>query len=153
MNWKIVFIAGLAFFVATWLVSFVTGPLLHNGILVDDYQATAQFWRPELMQQPPDMAALLPRWILTGLVGAFVVAGFYGVVRSSLVGAGWKRGLKYGFAISLLWVSFMAAYSGIFNLPDTIWAWWALETLVIYLIGGVALGWVAEKIAPPGASA
>jgi hypothetical protein len=153
VNWKIVFIGGVVFYIATFLVSFVTGPLIHQGVLVDDYIATASFWRPELNQQPPDMAALMPRWITTGLIGAFIAAGVYSIVRSSLSGAGWMRGLKFGAMLSVLSLSFMGAYSGVFNLPDTIWVWWAVGTVVAYLIGGIALGFVAEKLVPAGASA
>jgi len=150
MNWKLVVIGGVLFYLGTWLVVPISGPLLHEGILADDYQATAQFWRPELTQQPPDMAALLPRWIATGLIAAFIVAAVYGWVRSSFAGAGWLRGLKFGAVLALLTITFMLGYSGVFNLPDTIWAWWWIETLVAYLLGGIALGWVADKVAPAG---
>lgn len=152
MNWKIIVLAGLAFYAVQWILGFITGPLLHNGILADDYQATAAFWRPELMQQPPDMVALLPRWLTTGVFGAFIIAGIYGFVRGSFSGSGVMRGLKYGFALALLAVAWMAGYTGIFDLPDTIWAWWAAESFLYYLVGGVVLGWVAEKVAPSGAA-
>jgi len=152
MNWKIVFIGGVAMYIATFLVGMLTGPLIHEGVLKEAYIATASFWRPELNQQPPDMAALMPRWITTGLIGAFICAGVYSIVRSSLAGAGWMRGLKFGVILSVLALGFMGAYSGVFNLPDTIWVWWAIGTVVTYLVGGIALGFVAEKLAPAGGS-
>jgi hypothetical protein len=58
---KLIVVGGLAFYAMTWILSFVTGPVVHNGLLLESYQATAAFWRPALMQPPPDMAALLPR--------------------------------------------------------------------------------------------
>jgi hypothetical protein len=148
MNWKVIVLGGLAFFVATWIVMPITGPLLHDGVLKEAYLANAAFWRPELAQNPPDMAALMPMWIAFGLVGSLIVAGVYGVVRNSFAGPGWQRGLKYGIALSLLAFGWMLGYSGVFNLPYTIWAGWAVETLAMNLIGGLALGWVAEKVAP-----
>lgn len=153
MNWKIVFIGGVVFYVATFVVGFVTGPLIHEGVLKDAYIATASFWRPELNQQPPDMAALMPRWITTGLISSFIIAAVYSIVRPVLSGAGWLRGLKHGVIVSVLALGFMGAYSGVFNLPDIIWVWWAVGTIVTYLVAGIALGFVAEKLAPAAGSA
>jgi hypothetical protein len=42
----------------------------------------------------------------------------------------------------------MLAWSGVFDLPATIWVWWALEGVGYYVVGGVVLGWVADKLAP-----
>lgn len=101
MRFKLIILGGLAFYAATWLVSMVSGPLIHEGLLKATYQAHAHLWRPELNQVPPDMAALLPRWILTGLVAAFIQAGLYGVLESAFEGPGWKKGLKYGGVLCL----------------------------------------------------
>jgi hypothetical protein len=152
MNWKVIVIGGVLLYVATFIVSMITGPLIHNGILLDDYQATAQFWRPELMQQPPDMAALMPRWIASGLIGAFIFAGIYDIVRRALSGAGWKRGLKYGVMLALFNVAWNLGYAGVFNLPENIWAWWTLDGALMYLAGGAVLGWIAERLAPVSAA-
>jgi hypothetical protein len=148
MNWKLIIVGAVVFTAATWVVSFVTGPLIHNGVLLPVYMATAQFWRPELNETPPNMTALLPYWITTGLIGALIIAGIYGQVRSTFTGAGWLRGLKYGLVVFLLSCTFSLAYSGVFNLPSTIWVWWGVDSLVAYLVGGAALGWVAQKVAP-----
>jgi len=148
MNWKIILIGGVVFYVVLFALSFVTGPVVHNGILLPTYQATAQFWRPELMSDPPNMAALLPRWITTGLIGAFITAGIYDQVRSSFTGPGWQRGFKFGFVLSLLLAAANAGLSGVFNLPDRVWVWWSAETLVLYLVAGAVLGLVADKLAP-----
>ena len=77
MNWKIVFIGGIAYYVAMFVVSFATGYLIHSpeGVLFETYKATAEFWRPELNADPPDMGALMPMWIATGLLGALIAAG------------------------------------------------------------------------------
>jgi len=148
MHWKLVVIGGLVFYVVIFLVSGATGPLIHNGVLLPLYEANAEHWRPELTADPPDMAALMPRWITTGLIGAFLTALVYAWVRPAFSGAGWKKGLKFGFAVWLLNLCWFLGWSGIFDLPDVIWMWWAVEAFVAYLVGGLVLGWVAEKLAP-----
>ena len=148
MKWKTVVIGGLAYFAVTWVVGFVTGQVIHNGILVESYQAHSQFWRPELNQNPPDMAALMPYWITTGLLGALVFAGLYGCFRAALSGPGWKRGLVFGFCLAIFQAALMAGWSGVFNLPANIWIWWALEGFAYYVLGGAVLGLVSAKLDP-----
>jgi len=150
MNWKIIIIGGIAYYVSQFILSFITGPLLHEGLLDPLYQANSQFWRPELNQDPPDMAALLPRWIATGLIASFIHAGIYGQIRGAFTGASWQKGLKFGVVVFLIYATVSVGWSGIFNLPDAIWGWWIAEGLLYYLLGGAVLGWVAQKVAPEG---
>ena len=150
MNWKIVFIGGIAYYVAMFVVSFATGYLIHSpeGVLFETYKATAEFWRPELNADPPDMGALMPMWIATGLLGALVAAGIYSVVRSSLAGAAWQRGLKFGVIAALFALISALGYRGVFNLPDNIWHWWIVDATILHLVGATVLGIVAQKVAP-----
>jgi hypothetical protein len=147
-NIKVILLGGLAFYAAQWLVGMVSGPLLHEGILTGMYQANASFWRPELNQQPPDMAALLPRWIATGLIAAFIMTAIFDNIRGALDGSAWMKGLKFGGIAFLFSVCITAGWSGVFNLPDMIWVWWNVEALFYFLIGGAVLGWVTGKLAP-----
>ena len=114
MNWKIVFIGGVAYYVTMFLVSFATGYFIHcpEGVLGATYRATASFWRPEFNSDPPDMAALMKMWIATGLASALVAAGIYSVVRASLAGAAWQRGLKFGVIAALFAVISAIGYRG-----------------------------------------
>jgi len=109
------------------------------------YDATAQFWRPELNQDPPDIAALIPRWIGVGILTAFIHAAIYDNIRSAFDGSGLIRGLKFGLMMAVIFAMFGAAFSGVFNLPDAIWGWWALEGFLIYPLGGLVLGWFVAK--------
>lgn len=147
-NPKVIVVGGLAMYVAQFALSMVTGPVIHEGVLTDAYQANAAFWRPELSQQPPDMAALLPRWIATGVVGAFILAGIFDNIRAGLAGSMLVRGVKYGFILFLVNLCISAGWSGVFNLPETIWLWWNAEALLYYVAGGAVLGWVTGKLAP-----
>lgn len=148
MNWKLVFGGGLVYYLAQWVVSMATGGFVHEGILVEAYRETAAFWRPELNQTPPDIAALMPRWIATGLVASFLGAAVYGWIRPALQGSGWQKGAKFGAISAILMACFMLGWSGVFNLPERIWGWWWLESVVYFVVGGAALGWFAEKYAP-----
>lgn len=145
MNIKTVLLGGFAFYLAQFVVSMATGPLIHEGVLTEAYRATAGFWRPELNQVPPDMAALMPRWIAVGLVMAFILAALYTQLVAAFSGPGWLKGLKYGLGLGIVNLCIAAGWSGVFNLPDLIWAWWVLEGFAYFLAGGAALGWVAGK--------
>jgi len=147
-NIKVILLGGLAFYATQWIVSMLTGGLIHEGILTELYVANASFWRPELNQQPPDMAALMPRWIATGLVTTLIMTAIYDNIRSALDGAAVVQGVKYGLLLFLFSACFSAGWSGVFNLPETIWVWWAVEALVIYLVGGAVLGLVVGKLSP-----
>lgn len=153
MNPKIIFAGGLAMYVTQFIISVGTGPLIHERALMAAYKANAVFWRPELNEVPPDMASLLPLWISVGVVGALVIAGIYGVVRSAFAGRGWVSGAKFGFMVWLVQLVTMAGWSGVFNLPYEIWAWWAVEGVLYMVIGGAVLGLVAEKLSPESPAA
>ena len=148
MNWKIVFIGGVAYYVALFLVSFISGYVVHEILLDEAYQLTTEFWRPELRQDPPDMAALMPMWVACGLLGSFVGAWIYGWIRPALSGSGVQRGLKFGIIAFLFHGIYILNWQGVFNLPEKIWLLWWLESFVYLLAGSAALGWVAQKIAP-----
>lgn len=148
LNPKVIVIAGLAMYATQWILSMGTGALIHNGILMEPYLATPEFWRPELTQVPPDMAALLPRWIATGVISTFILAAIYDNIRGALDGSGAIKGLKFGFIAWLFSATLSAGWSGIFNLPEIIWFWWGVEFLIMYLAGGAVLGLVTQKLSP-----
>jgi hypothetical protein len=145
MTWKLVVLGGLAFYLVTFAVSMATGPLIHEGLLGPDYEATSEFWRPELNADPPEMAALMPRWISTGVINSLIFAAIFGCVHSGLGGSGWKKGLIFGAILAGLNATFCAGFSGVFNLPDKIWIVWGLEGFLYYLPGGAVLGWLHQR--------
>ncbi len=148
MNLKVILVGGVVFYVALFLVSFLTGYVVHQNILHEAYLGTPAFWRPELNQDPPDMAALMPLWVTCGLIGSFITAFIYHWVRPALSGAGWQRGLKFGVIAVLFHGIYILNWSGVFNLPNKIWIWWWLESIVYLLVGSAALGWAVQKLAP-----
>lgn len=148
MNWKAIILGGLAYYVTAFAVSMAGGVFIHEGVLDAAYRATESFWRPELVQDPPDMAALMPMWITTGILTSFIFAGIYLVFRDALSGPAWQRGLKFGVAMWLWGACLMAAWSGVFNLPGKIWIWWGIDAAIYTIIGSIVLGIVAQKLAP-----
>ncbi len=146
MNWKLVVIGGIVFYAATFVVSLITGPLIHEGVLDATYQEYSQFWKPELRSDPPDMESLMPRWITVGVIISMIMAAIYGWLRNAFQGPGWSRGLRFGVVISIFHLLFCLAWSGLFDLPDSLWLIWGFESFLYYLPGGAVLGWVGEKL-------
>ena len=94
-----------------------------------------------MRSDPPDLGALMPRWITVGLICAFIAVWIYSWLRHCLKGPGWKRGLKFGLLLSLIQCCYIAAISGVFYLPSKIWIWWGIEGLILNCIAGAVLGW------------
>jgi len=145
LDWKVIIGGGVLMYVAQFAVSMITGTFIHEGVLEPYYLETTAFWRPELTQVPPDMAALMPRWISTGLIVALVQAAIYDNIRAALNGSDIVKGFKFGLILAIFFATFGASYSGVFNLPDAIWAWWIVDGFIIYSIGGLVLGWFAGR--------
>jgi hypothetical protein len=144
-NIKTILLGGLVFYVTMFIISMGLGPFIHEGVLDPLYKATNSFWRPELQQDPPDMAALMPRWIATGLLTSFIFVGIYDNIRSAFSGSGIIKGLKFGLMMGVIYASICAGWSGVFNLPETIFFWWGVEGLIVYAAGGAVLGWYVGK--------
>ena len=148
MNWKLIIIGGIVFWLVTNILGmFVTGSIIHEGILDPIYQANESFWLPPLRQDPPDMAALLPHWLLTSFVSSLLVAGIYSCVHTSFSGPGWKKGLTWGLCLALFMFMNYMTFSGLFDLPLKLWLWWGVDALILFLIGGAALGWAGQRFA------
>ena len=146
MNWKCIIVGAIVFFIVTNILGMlVSGPLIHEGVLDAAYMANESFWRPELTQDPPDMGALMPMWLMNGFIFSLIVAGLFCCFRPCLKGAEWKRGMMFGLCLAIFGAGMNLAWSGVFNLPAQIWIWWAIDGLVSYLIGGGAMGWAVGK--------
>lgn len=145
MNWKCIIIGGLVFWVVTFAASMGTGVVIHEGILDPHYRANESFWLPALAQDPPDMAAVMPTWLLNSFIVSLVIGWIYCRFRECLDGSGWKRGANFGVTLAILTGGLYLSMSGVFNLPYQIWLWWAIDGLVLYAIGGAAMGWATEK--------
>jgi hypothetical protein len=93
-----------------------------------------------------NQAALMPRWIITGVIMSFLQVGIYDNIRSAFDGSGWLKGMKFGVIAFLFYMAFSAGWSGIFNLPEAIWMWWNIEALLVFLVGSAVMGFVVDKL-------
>lgn len=153
MNWRIVAIGGGAYFVAGFALSLIVAPFIHSpdtGLLAEVYRATAAFWRPELNANPPDAGLMFLVLIPSGILAALLGAAIYGLVRSSLTGAAWKRGLKFGGITTVFFVIHALGFRRVLNLPDAFWIWSIVGSAIVNLGSGAVLGWIAQKVAPVG---
>jgi hypothetical protein len=126
---------------------FVTGIIIHEGVLDPIYRANESFWIAPLRQDPPDMAALMPQWLLTSFISSLVVAGIYSCVHTSFTGPGWKKGLSWGLCLALFTFMNYISFSGLFDLPMKMWLWWGVDALILFLLGGAAMGWAGQRFA------
>ena len=146
MNVKCILIGAIVFFIVTNVLGmFVSGPVIHEGLLAADYEANSGYWRPELAQDPPDTAALMPMWLINGFIVSLIVAILYCCYRRCLSGAEWRRGMIFCLSLAIFACAMFLAWSGIFNLPGKIWIWWGIDSLVIYAIAGIVMGWAVGK--------
>lgn len=146
MNTRRTLVGAVGFWLVTNLLGmFVTGFIIHQAILEPIYRANESFWRPELNQVPPDMTSLMPYWLLTSFLLSLVVAGIYSCVESSFSGPAWKKGLTWGLSLGIFMFFAGLGYSGVFNLPLTLWLWWGIDGIIVYTLGGAAMGWTAER--------
>lgn len=146
-NFKTIFLGGVIFYAVAFALSMISGYFIHEGVMDQLYRETSDFWRPELRQDPPDMAALMPRWIAVGLVICFFYAGIYDNIREALAGSAVISGLKFGLLLALFNALCMAGMSGVFDLPEMIWVWWTIDQVYVYAPAGAVLGWYVGKFA------
>ncbi len=145
LDWKVIAGGGVVMYIAEFFVGGVTGMAIHQGALEPLYQGTTEFWRPELNQDPPDMAAVMPGWIAVGVLSTMVHAGIYDNIRSAFGGSNLVTGAKFGLVLALIYAMSGLGLSGIFGLPKAIWGWWMLEWFIVFPAGGLALGWFVGK--------
>lgn len=145
LNFKTILVGGVIFYVTAFIFGMISGTLIHEGVLDPLYRATNDFWRPALQQDPPDMAAVMPRWITVGLLTTFIFVAIYDNIRDALNGSGLVKGLKFGLLLGLIHACFAAGWSGVFNLPEMIWFWWMVDGFYVNALAGLALGWYVGK--------
>jgi hypothetical protein len=145
MNWKLIIVGGLVFWLVTTLGTYVTDIGIHQKVLGTVYGEHSSFWLPELREDPPDMEALMPRWLATSALSSFVVAGIFSFVYGSFNGRGWRKGGSWGLCLATFSFATLLALSVIINLPMKIWIWWGIEGLLLLTTGGAAMGWVTER--------
>jgi len=99
-------------------------------------------WSKVMMpaEGPPPMSFLYYSMIF-GVITGILLAFVYVIIRGGVPGMGTKGGLMYGFLVFLVaGVPGSLSLYLLVNLPPALIAYWALENLVIYLLGGAIFG-------------
>jgi len=83
--------------------------------------------------------------IAFNVVTGILLASVYSIICEGIPRTGVKRGLFYGIILFLAAgiPSSLSMYL-LINLPVALIAWWSLESLAIYLIGGVVIAWLIK---------
>jgi len=147
MKWKLILFGGVTWWLVKFIVGIATVTVIHMGIMRETYLQIPHFFRPELMQDPPDETTLMGYWIITGLLAGLLSAALYGWVQSAFKGSGWRRGLQFGLLMTLAQGAIFLVYSGVLNLPPKVYAGWMVDDLILNCIGGAAMGLVVAKFA------
>jgi len=125
----------------------IIGQLIHNlgSIPTMGFYTDPQYfnvWSKVMMPTagPPPMSFLYYS-IIFGIITGILLAFVYAIIRGGVPWTGTKRGLAYGSLVFLVAgvPSSLSLYL-LVNLPSTLIAYWALENLVIYLLGGAIFG-------------
>lgn len=139
--WRI-FWAGVLFGVLAQIVHTVGAFLTMSYYTIPQYFTV---WSKIMMPNagPPPLSFTVYSLIFS-LISGILIALVYGVVKNSVPGRTVaKKGLNYGLLIFL--IGGIPGYLSLLlliNLPSALVLYWAFETLVSYLIGGMLIAWI-----------
>jgi hypothetical protein len=137
---------GLVFAVITFLINMGFAMLTMNYYTMPDYFAV---WSKIMMPTagpPPmsfDIIALAFNWI-GGMIFVAVYLTMRGVFEDK---PAWKKGAIFGALIFLVaTIPNMLSMYILINLPAGLLVWWTLQSLIGYLLGGIVIAGLAEKM-------
>ncbi len=139
--WR-VFWAGILFAVLAQIIHTIGAWLTMGYYIIPQYFPV---WSKLMMPTAgPPPSSFYVYSILFGVVSGILIAMVYLVVKNSVPGKTVvKRGLNYGLLVFL--VGGIPCYLSmllLINLPSALVLHWAIETLVIDLIGGMIIAWI-----------
>lgn len=142
--WRI-FWAGVLFGVLAQIVHTVGAYLTMGYYTMPQY---LDVWSKIMMPAAgPPPASFMVYSLLFSIIGGILVAIVYAVVKVSVPGNTIaKRGLNYGLLIFLIggipgYLSMLL----LINLPASLVLYWAFETLVVDLVGGMIVTWFMRQ--------
>lgn len=136
--WRI-FLAGTLFAVLAQIIHTIGAYLTMGYYTMEQYFPV---WSKLMMPAagPPPTSFMLYS-LLFGLISGILIAMVYAVVKNSVPGNKLvKKGLNYGVLVFL--VAGIPGYLSLLlliNLPSALVLFWAFETLVINLLGGIII--------------
>lgn len=139
--WKVI-LTGIIFTVIAEIIHTIGATLSMSYYTNPAYFA---LWSQIMMPGPgaPPMSFYVLS-IVFALVTAIIFALVYTVVKESITGSGvWSKGLLYGLILFLLAAipGYLSTYL-ILAVPGMLILLWTLESLIIYMLGGVVIAWL-----------
>ena len=131
--------AGIVFAIIGQLIHSL-GAILTMGFYVDPTYLSV--WSKIMMPAagPPPISFYYYS-IAFGIITGILLASVYAIIREGITGKRAKKGLVYGFLVFLVaGVPGSLSLYLLINLPSALIVYWAIENLVIYLIGGAIFG-------------
>ncbi len=129
-------------FVAVFVTSEVLNFIINGVLMMPDYKATQNVWRPDMMSMMWVFHVLM-------LVGAFF---FTFIFSKGYEGKGMMEGIRYGLYIGI-WMSMGMAYGtyAMIVIPYSLALKWFLFGIVQYVIMGIVAAMVYGKKAAAAA--
>lgn len=58
--------------------------------------------------------------------------------------------MKCGLCLGVFSAMSYFSMAGVFDLPLQMWIWWGIDALILFIVGGAAMGWAGERFASTG---
>lgn len=139
MKWKRIIIAAIVFAIIAQVMH-----MIESMLTMDYYMDEAYFgvWSKLMMPTagPPPTEFYIAS-IVSGVIIALIYATAYDMLKGILPGkTDFKRGLQYGIMLFLLvQIPGLLGMYLLINLPAMLLVYWAIGSLVILLIGSIAI--------------
>jgi len=139
-----------------WIISIIV--ILVLSLIVHNLGATigmgyymdtkyADVWSKIMMPEPgPPPASFMFYSIIFSLINSFFFVFVYLIISESVPGTGLvKKGFFYGLIVFMIsGISSSLGMTLLINLPCGLILLWAIETLIIYIIGGIIVAIIAK---------
>jgi hypothetical protein len=144
MNWKRIIIAAIVFAIIAQVIH-----TIESMLTMDFYMDPAYFdvWSKLMMPTAgPPPAEFFVASIVSAVIIALIYAVTYDLINKSLPGkTDIKKGLQYGFLLFMLvQIPGLLGMWLLINLPALLLIYWAISSLVVLLIGGIAIAKIVK---------
>ena len=137
INFKKVAISSIVFLIISQIINTVTAVFTMSYYTNPEYFA---LWSKLMMPAngPPGTEFFLASIIINIIIG-IILAGSYSLLAVAIPGEGISKGINYGILLFLIaGIPFTLSMFLLFAVPRSLLVYWAISTLVIYMISGAA---------------
>ena len=137
INFKKVAISSIVFLIISQIINTVTAVFTMSYYTNPEYFA---LWSKLMMPAngPPGTEFFLASIIINIIIG-IILAGSYSLLAVAIPGEGISKSINYGILLFLIaGIPFTLSMFLLFAVPRSLLVYWAISTLVIYMISGAA---------------